>query len=110
MELKDKVDRLEQIKLEIERVVASLEEEKKQLESEIKKELLNNFNGETVYAKGTNITYYLYERTTNTIDRKALEKDGIDVSKYTKTTKSIVLSNQSNSKIEELKSSGENNA
>lgn len=107
MELKDKVNRLEEIKLEIEKAVASLEEEKKQLESEIKKELQNDFNGETVYAKGTNISYYLYERTTNTIDKKALEKDGIDVSKYTKTTKSIVLSNQANSKIEALKSSGE---
>lgn len=98
-----KVDRLEQIKVEIEILTASLEAEKKQLESEIKQELQTQFNGETVYANGSNISYYLYERTTNTIDKKLLEKDSIDVSKYTKTTKSLVLSSQSNSKIDELR-------
>lgn len=102
----DKINRLEKINIELKEVTHKLEEEKKQLESEIKKELQKDFNGETVYARGENISYYLYERTTNTIDKKKLEQDGVDVSKYTKTTKSIVLSNQPNSKIEELKSSG----
>lgn len=99
----NKVNRLEEIKLEIERLVAPLEEEKKRLEEELKKELQTQFNGETVYAKGDNISYYLYERVTSTLDKKALEKDGIDLEKYSKVTKSLVLSNSSNAKINALK-------
>lgn len=91
-----KVDRLEEVKRLLEDITKDLNEEKKVLEKELKDALKEMFVGEPVSVRGTEVTYFLHERTTTTLDKVALEKEFGDLSPYSKKTTTFVLNNQTN--------------